>query len=50
MYLWIYNQWGIISDSNNLSPGPVNTGYKLFRDTGTKKYAENAYNKNQTTL
>ena len=28
----IYNQQGIILDSNSLSPGPVKMGDKLFRD------------------
>ena len=35
MYLRIFNQWGIILDSNNLSPDQLIREDKLFRDTGT---------------
>jgi len=34
IYLWLVIQWEIISDRNNLSPGPVFSRGKLFRDTG----------------
>jgi len=38
-----FNQWGIILDSNNLTPGPVNTGGKLFRDTGSLQFSVNYF-------